>query len=392
VPAQNVLIKSDEPALLPYARRTRSRSKSVNLSLEKGSDVTISPTGSTGGTGSDQGEGLRSMGRRSSVAIMHSHTMKLSEGGSGTPARPAAKHWLHRNSQIGFYDKMQTVIIFDWDDTLFPTTYIQDDLGLKWQEPLHRQPHLHPSVVAQVKHKLEVCEQRAADVLQRAQALAHVVVVTLASSGWVDLACEHFFPTVGDLLKKMNIPIVYAQDLAGDAEVDYDKQQFQSNEEIERFWGLVKGRAINQEVRRFYSQYEGQSWKNVLSIGDSSFERYGLLAATSAYMQGRNLGASEGSDAAVWNPTQEGCWQKVEEGHIKKLRAKCCKLVDQPDADELTVELEMVAKWLLDMVRLDDGFDLDLEILEDESQIDLIEAVLSGSLPVTDLPAPPKIK
>merc|ERR1711920_966380 len=90
------------------------------------------------------------------------------------------------------------------------------------------------------------------------------------------------------------------------------------------FWGLAKGRAISEVAAAFYSQYKGQSWKNILSIGDSNFERYGLLAASSAYMQGSNLESPGGTP--VWHPTADGCWEKLENGHVKRMRAKCCKL------------------------------------------------------------------
>ncbi|CAE8583384.1 unnamed protein product, partial [Polarella glacialis] len=35
-----------------------------------------------------------------------------------------------RNSQIDFSSPEQTIIILDWDDTLFPLTYVRTDLHL----------------------------------------------------------------------------------------------------------------------------------------------------------------------------------------------------------------------------------------------------------------------
>lgn len=353
-----------------------------------GAGASVGALGSDGGTGGDPGDEVMQSAstpvcRRNSVQLLHSHSLYKSEGSGMSPhGRPMGR----RDSQCFFSKQEQTVIVFDWDDTLFPTTYVNDDLRLDWQRSLRNQPNLQPEDVESVMKKLSLCEEGAAEALRRARELAHVVVVTLASTGWVHLACKHFYPAIGKLLSAMEIPIVYAQEKAGVTDTQYDKLQFQSSAEVERFWGLVKGHAISEEVERFYSRYEGQSWKNVLSIGDSSFERYGLLAATSAYMQGRRLGGV--TDAPVWSPTQEGCWQKVQDGHVKKLRAKCCKLVDQPDVSELTVELEMVTRWLEGMVQLDAGFDLDLESVEDEGQVGVIEAVLAGERPVSDLPRP----
>jgi len=141
-------------------------------------------------------------------------------------------------------------------------------------------------------------------------------------------------------------------------------------------------------VEAFYSQYEGQSWKNILSIGDSCFERYGLLAATSAYMQDRKVNHAEAGQE-VWAPTEEGKWEKDSDGRTLRVRAKVCKLVDQPDIDELIIQLEMITKWLEAMVNLNDGFDLDLEALDTEDQVEIIESVLRGNLPASRLPKPP---
>lgn len=309
-----------------------------------------------------------------------------SGGSSASKKAPAAR----RNSQLAFHDRTQTFIVFDWDDTIFPTTYVQEGLGLDWRLPLDEQANLTSSEVADARQKLLTCERYAAAALTRAAELAHVVVITLAGSGWVDLSCRHFYPSLGHLLRELRIPVIYAQEQVKGLPQQYKKKNFQADEDQERYWGLVKGMAIAEEADRFYSQYEGQSWKNILSIGDATFERYGLLAAASAYMSDTPLAINAlGQGPVVWSPTQEGCWEKVQNGHVKKLRAKCCKLVDQPDTEELAVQLEMVGKWLEGMVRLNEGFDLDLEAVETEAQVPIIEAVFRGERPVSDLPRLP---
>mmetsp|Transcript_34890 Transcript_34890/g.94513 ORF Transcript_34890/g.94513 Transcript_34890/m.94513 type:complete len:443 (-) Transcript_34890:63-1391(-) len=370
---------SDKRPLMPFTRIRRDKVRvSEGLTSEASSILDLSPDGGTGGDPGDGGQ----VRQRSSVKVLRRHSSLISQVGRSVSIGSAIGR---RDSQHCFAHSKQTVIVFDWDDTLFPTSYVNDDLDLNWQEPLSCQPGMLPEDIQKVEKTLARCEEGALEVLRGATELAHVVVVTLASNGWVDLACEHFYPAVGSLIRKMKIPVVYAQEKAGISRQEYDKMHFSSSAELERFWGLAKGQAISEEVEKFYSQYAGQSWKNLLSIGDASFERYGLLAAASAYMQGRPITAQE---ATVWSPTQEGCWQKVQDGHVKKLRAKCCKLVDQPDASELTVELDMVSRWLQGMVRLDAGFDLDLECVEDEAHVNIIEAVFRGERPVSDLPRP----
>mmetsp|Transcript_53199 Transcript_53199/g.123842 ORF Transcript_53199/g.123842 Transcript_53199/m.123842 type:complete len:419 (+) Transcript_53199:75-1331(+) len=361
----------DRGPLMPYTK-CRKRWKSTR---SVGSPSHVNDF--DGGTGGDPGDRARF-----TLHLPRQHALFKSEGDYASVSVTLRR----RDSQSHFALQEQTVIVFDWDDTLFPTSYVNDDLQLDWQQPLFRQVHVAPDEVDSVERRLSLCEERATQILERACALAHVVVVTLASSGWVDLACKYFYPAMGALLQQRRIRIVYAQEKAGVTET-HEKLHFRSDSEIERFWGLAKGRAITEEIDKFYSQYEGQSWKNILSIGDSSFERYGLLAATTAYMQGLPL--TNESEASVWSPTQTDCWRKVQNGHVKKVRAKCCKLVDQPDVSELTLELEMVSQWLEGMVHLDSGFDLDMEAIQGEAEVEVACAVFNGERPVFELPRLP---
>lgn len=322
----------------------------------------------------DAAEHPEAGGQPNPVELLRRHSLRhgQKEVLTATPRRRG-----RAESQWNFADPSQTVIVFDWDDTLFPTTNLIDVLSLDWQVPLAQQ-----RVKKEVRTKLAQCENRAAEVLGKAVENGHVVVVTLAARGWVEQACECFYPKVGEVLRTNRIKIVNAQEFKGVG----DASQYQSEEE---FYGLLKGRAIAQEIDRFYSQYEGQTWKNILSIGDSRFERYGVLAASTAYLQRRRLSSW---DDQPFSPGQQDAWQKVEaDGHVVKVRAKVCKLVDQPDIEELDIELDMISKWLALMVNINEGFDLDFEALVDSRLVGVVEGVLHGERPVKDLPSCPHI-
>ena len=58
----------------------------------------------------------------------------------------------------------------------------------------------------------------------------------------------------------------------------------------EAFWIRKKQLAIQGEVRQFYSQYAGQSWKNMISIGDSDFERKATHKTMDEYKVGFEAG------------------------------------------------------------------------------------------------------
>jgi len=261
-----------------------------------------------------------------------------------------------RNSQFMFSKKTQTIIVFDWDDTLFPTSYVRDDLELEYTKPMKDQ-QLSAVDKALITKNLAKCERNVIDLINFANGLGKVILVTLARTPWVKQSCNNFYPRAGALIEQLKIPIVYAQT---GVKVDYNKMSMSSNEEIEKYWSGIKGKAIATEVKQFYSQYEGQSWKNIISIGDSDFERLGTQAATADYMKGAGL-----------------CDEEAEvNGHIFKVRTKTFKLVDEPTIEELTVEVAMTRKWLALMVNLDKSFDVDLQNVEDAAMIQRIERTL----------------
>lgn len=300
------------------------------------------------------------------------------EDSDDVPAPAMRGRQARANSQWQYADPSQSMMVFDWDDTLFPTTAIIDVLKLDWRVPLSQQ-----RVKKDVVKKLAACEHGAVEVLKKACQHGHVVVVTLAARGWVEQACRLFYPKVGEVLQANDIKIVNAQEREQKEAVG-NPDKYGSDEE---YYGLMKGHAIATEIDRFYSQYEGQTWKNILSIGDSRFERYGLLAASAAYIKNKHITEMDGEPTS---PVQQDAWQKVNsDGHVVKVRVKCCKLVDGPDIEELDIELDMVNKWLQLMVAIDEGFDLDFEALVDAKLVAVVEGVLHGERPISDLPACP---
>lgn len=304
-----------------------------------------------------------------------------SEGGNPLPSiggrQPRVRASKRRNSQSGFAERSQTAIIFDWDDTLFPTSYLRDEVRIRFSVPLHEQ--FPQELATQIAKQLAECECRAANLLTKAHQCGHVAIVTLANDNWVAWCCRQWFPRVGELLTQLNIAVVYANEFVSPGHW----MENLGNEAMEKFWGAAKGRAMASILDSFYSQYQGQSWKNVLSVGDSQYEMYGLLAAGKSYLTRKYI--SEAS--SVWSANRQDVWQRVEEGHVMNMRAKCCKLLDLPSIEELTVELQSLEQWLGPMVKLDGGFHLELESIDSEASAELVEAVLCGNRSISELPA-----
>jgi len=91
--------------------------------------------------------------------------------------------------------------------------------------------------------------------------------------------------------------------------------------------------AFEQEIDAFYSRYQHQSWKNVISIGDAVFER-------------------DAVKRVVPNRTSTK----------KKCRTKTLKLFDDPSMDELIAQVRVVHDVLCAMVQYDGDLDIELNV------------------------------
>eukprot|EP00747_Dinoflagellata_sp_TGD_P101096 gnl/TRDRNA2_/TRDRNA2_168238_c0_seq1.p1 gnl/TRDRNA2_/TRDRNA2_168238_c0~~gnl/TRDRNA2_/TRDRNA2_168238_c0_seq1.p1 ORF type:complete len:270 (+),score=47.97 gnl/TRDRNA2_/TRDRNA2_168238_c0_seq1:86-811(+) len=194
--------------------------------------------------------------------------------------------------------------------------------------------------------------------------MGHVILVTLAKEGWVKESCKNFCPALGKVVEELKIPVVYAQTGIKTS------NEFKTVEEFEKFWAGIKGDKIKTELAKFYSQYKGQSWKNIISVGDSNFERLGTMGATQEYQKQVGLTAEPSS------PTVQG---KVG-GHFFKVRTKTFKMIDDPTVQDLTMQLAMLHRWLPLMVSLDAGFDVNLDKVDNPAKISEIEGILRGDL------------
>merc|ERR1712151_1470926 len=109
----------------------------------------------------------------------------------------------------------------------------------------------------------------------------------------------------------------------------------------------MKGKAIGREVSNFYSQYEQQSWKNVISIGDSDFERLGTINVMGEYRKAK--GIEDVKEEAYKRQNSTGSQNLAEgeiDGHFYRVRTKTFKMLDEPTSDELVIQLHQLNEWL----------------------------------------------
>lgn len=155
------------------------------------------------------------------------------------------------------------MIILDWDDTICPSTWLnQSGLTIAADSPLPNDEQ---------KAQLRRIGQCAIKFLRRAKHLGHVIIVTNAEKGWVELSCCKFLPEVFPHLE--GVKVLSARStfepstvVSAMSPILWKRQAFDL--EIDAF---LKTRAMYSEPGR---------QKSMISIGDSMQERTALLEAT----------------------------------------------------------------------------------------------------------------
>jgi len=263
-------------------------------------------------------------------------------------------------SQSEYFKPEQTIILFDWDDTLCPSHWIRENRPIlsffkpapsseKYQKPLRElQTHVEAT-------------------LKLAMKMGKVIIVTNAMEPWVETSCRNFLPVLVPIVTQ--IPVIYARSIFDMHSCDPSTSRstkasgtgsrplpgmysnngqdklghynarlaMQADEMAPQRW---KELAFEQEISGFYSRYAHQSWKNIISIGDSIFERDAVRRVV------------------LNRPSAK-----------KKCRTKTAKLLDEPAIDELISQVRVIHDALGQMVQYDGN--LDIEIDEEDLKLDL---------------------
>mmetsp|Transcript_67834 Transcript_67834/g.196214 ORF Transcript_67834/g.196214 Transcript_67834/m.196214 type:complete len:406 (+) Transcript_67834:33-1250(+) len=275
--------------------------------------------------------------------------------------QPGRSDTTRRNSQLVFAEKLHTTLVLDWDDTIFPTTWVREELD--WRFPLRQQPGMRsgPRLEA-ITGYLAKHFVRAEEFLLDAARQSNVFIVTLAKRPWVEISMDRFMPELKEVMNQNKFKVIYAQECADQSAIarHFSKGTDDPEEDI-AFWSTIKGTAIAKELDEVHNR-EGISWKNVISFGDSDFERYGTISAGQEYINRETKGGTLLNNGS----TPEGV---SKDGHVKRLRLKTVKMLDKPTILELTAELVLLKSWLPHIIRRDSGFDLEIEGTDDDGQL-----------------------
>jgi len=170
--------------------------------------------------------------------------------GAATPSAPTGEK----------FQKSETFFIFDWDDTVLPSTWVQRQ-GLRLDAASKVTP-------AQREVLAEVAAV-AGRTLQAARQHGTVVLVTNAERGWIELSCQKFLPTLAPMLE--NVKLVSAR-------TTYEHLTCKAP-------GAWKLHAFEAEITSFFGAevlLDASMRKNIFSLGDSIHEREALLRVTAS--------------------------------------------------------------------------------------------------------------
>ena len=140
----------------------------------------------------------------------------------------------------------QNLVIFDWDDTLFPTTYLNpvDD-------------NMYELLREKFGPSLRMIEDEAIKLIQLTLKDALVVIITNAKKGWVEFSSSFFMPRLHALMMRGYLRVLSAR-------VDY--------EEMYPFDTFKWKEMAFQKLWREENFLDRAAILNLIAIGDSDYE------------------------------------------------------------------------------------------------------------------------
>ncbi|KAF4322983.1 hypothetical protein BBO99_00001077 [Phytophthora kernoviae] len=199
--------------------------------------------------------------------------------------------------------KDRTVVVFDWDDTLCPSSWLHAENLL----PKYRGHQI--AVTQDQRAVLALIGDHVARLLQKAAAYGPVFVVTAAEHGWVEMSCALYLPAVQEVLAMSDVHIVSARSwyeqtfgLGGDSAT-------WKQEVMQLIARKCFAAAAQENSVRTYPE-ANDTYFNFVSVGDSMAERDACVAAVA------NVGHTFAKTLKfVEHPNAEEVLQQVELTH-----------------------------------------------------------------------------
>merc|ERR1719162_1426189 len=118
--------------------------------------------------------------------------------------RQSIESMVSTGSQSEYFKPEQTIILFDWDDTLCPSNWIRENRPtLSFFKPAPTDEKF--------QRPLRELQKHVEGVLKLALKLGRVVIVTNAMEPWVETSCRNFLPLLMPYV--LDIPVIYARSI-----------------------------------------------------------------------------------------------------------------------------------------------------------------------------------
>lgn len=218
----------------------------------------------------------------------------------------------------------ETVIIFDWDDTLLCSSFLSNK-GYRLDTD--------KSKIVDCDAGLRELEQSIITVLTTAMQYGSVHIVTNAETGWVQLSAQKFIPAVLPLLSRLNVL---------SARSTYEARYPDSPLK----WKFY---AFQDKLAPIFADNKKQ--KNILSFGDSHVEREAVRAVTRGF---------------------------------PNTKTKSVKFAERPSMEQLRRQIELVTNCF-QYIHNHDG-DLDLQLTVTINNTNTTPAVTNNAANANTLP------
>jgi hypothetical protein len=167
-------------------------------------------------------------------------------------------------------DRDSTAVFLDWDDTLFPSSFIK-------AEQRRCQAAGQPMSL-QTNPKMKVLCSEIVSFLSTASRVGHVFIVTAASHDFIRKSCGVCFPELLKVIDALQVTIIYARPI-GDAE-HYEPIETWKEAAFRRALEAPHTRPLPPALARFH---DSVGWQNIISYGDQWTDHTALLKAAAAF-------------------------------------------------------------------------------------------------------------
>lgn len=221
--------------------------------------------------------------------------MERGERPDGQQDQEGGDQWGSPANQLSPALKQETVVVFDWDDTILPTSWLERIHALTGGSPLR------PEIQRQMAQLCTV----AAQTLTLAGTLGVVIIITNSAPGWVDQSCQLFMPQIAAQVR--NYPI----------------------------FSKPMHAPLTFKITTF--RRECRQYRNLISVGDGDAERAASLRLQ-APADRKGIVGGDPLDA--------------------NRRVKSVKLLELPTCQQLIAEHEMLQVRLPDVAAFQGSLDL----------------------------------